>query len=185
MSIFVRQVQMPKWNCVLSSETDFTSLSNNGFHDISSDPITKDMGTTNGTLSVWQVNDTSKKSIGEIALALIVGQSHVNRMDLMWFCLDPNENSEIHLRKTFGQSKLSDMNSYHHDIVDLSYKNILPVVSLFATALYKEQYVNFLKDEVMELLLSAIKSERIRKEDLPSGIQKDLEKYNNRGSNKQ
>ena len=182
MSIFVRQVQMPKWSCVLDGGADFASLSKNGFCDISSDPITKDMGTTNGTLSIWQVPDVSKKSIGEIALALVVGQLHINRMDLMWFSIDPNEYSEIIIKKTLGKSKLLDMNPYHHDIINLSYKNILPVVSLFATALHKEQYINFLKDEVMELLLSAIKSQRIREQDLSSGIHEDMEKYNKRNS---
>ena len=179
MSIFVRQVQMPKWNCVFVND-NFVNLEEGKFYSISSDPITKDMGTTDGTLSVWEVSDTSKKTIGEIALALMVGQSHLNRMDMMWFYLDISSKSSINVKHTLGKSKLEDMNSYHHDIINLNYTNILPVVALFATALHNKQYVNFLKDEMTELLLSAIKSGRIRKEDLPSGIQRDIEKYNNR-----
>jgi len=179
MSIFVRQVQMPKWSCVFVND-NFLNLEKDKFCSISSDPITKDMGTTDGTLSVWEVSDVSKKSIGDIALALIVGQAHLNRMDMMWFCLDISGESPINVKNTLGRSKLKDMNSYHHDIVDLNYTNILPVVALFATALHNNQYVNFLKDEMTELLLSAINAERIRKEDLPAGIQKDIEKYNRR-----
>jgi hypothetical protein len=161
MSILVRKITRSKWQELPKD------------NDVNADAITLCCRTSSNTLSVWQVNTEVDADVDLAVLAMVAGQDHLDKMDLV---LIPESEivGKIAIVKTPGLTPVKSLVNTHRDLSNLTYKTLGFVKDCIAQRLQTSATRRYTASQLKKLLLKGIDGGLISKSDLNEKLQKQL-----------
>lgn len=169
MCLLVRKIEQAKWR-----PQEKTRVAN-----IPSDAITSCMRTTANALSVWEVPlDDEEKMINEGVLALVSGPRQTNLESIDIVLLDPKElkKKRLELIQKDEPTFVKDFAKAHWNISHLTYKKLGVMAKVIIKKIHKEKVVRKTRTELTDIVIEAIKQERLKLDCLNEKIQETVRK---------
>lgn len=138
--------------------------------DITTDSITKDLKTTNNTLSFWKISDI--KDIGQVVLAWITSRDKITDAYVTWLDDDFSVKKEIECVEVDGETLVEDLKNWHRDLANLNFWKIGYISLGIIEQVEKNNYLLFEEGDVEQLVYDAVCANRISIEVLPKKIKK-------------
>ncbi len=162
MALLVRKVDKGKWfqNRITEGE------------EPSADAITLCMKTSKNTLSVWRIE--SDADLPEAALAQVAAGAHLETMDFAVIEETAFVDAGLQFQATPGTTRVEDLVECHRDVVQLTYGSLGQMARLIIDCFKAKKVERFKRQELRDLLVSAIAKDRLVREDLPETIRKKL-----------
>ena len=130
--------------------------------EIGADAITADLRTRGNTLSFWICQTPETSELQEVVLAFAAGWKRPDKLDLVWIERELIESSGIRLDATKGNTRVVDLQNQHVDATHLDLWRLGKLAEHVAEAIrMKVQWRRFTKNEVVETLMSAVRSNRL------------------------
>ena len=160
--ILVRKISHAKWKL----SPDFPP------EEIRADAITADLRSTENALSFWKCETES--DLDGPALAIAATMDRVDKMDLAW--LPPEILAELDLAhaNTAGKTPVANWVNRHISISELDYVRLGTVAHQISAAVKRQQFQRFVKQEIADLLLAAVRDGLVQVPDLDKKLQKEL-----------
>ena len=165
-TLLVRMISFSKWR-------QCTENPNFKAEDLCADTVTSDLRTRNNTLSNWII--TNINNMDDAVLVLASERQRLEKLDLLWYEYEENKLKFV-TRSTPSQTIIEDMRDKHVDIVNLNYGKLRNVIICFIEAITENHYKTFSKKEVKNILLNAIKDNRLDINKLYPKVKEELQK---------
>lgn len=133
--------------------------------DVKCDVIKNEFKTTGNCLSTYCIE--SLDNIQDAILAIALTADHFEKFDIIVLEEDQCSKFAINHKKTSPgcEVPINNLNSEHHDIIDLTYGKIEDVLASYRETANKEDYNNWIKrcnrGMLNTLVLDAFKTERL------------------------
>ena len=163
MPLLVRKINLTSWaldSNVLEVE------------EMSADSITS-LQTTANKLSTWEIESEDK--VGEVVLALTSGFKSPATVHVTWVDKQLVFDEGFEVADDKGNSKVNDLNHCHRNIINLNYRLIGRLASLFAESLRNNQFKTFSRIDVLDILISAIKKDRLERKKLSEDLLRQID----------
>lgn len=141
--------------------------------DIYADAFTSCLRTSGNTLSTWFVSDLTKLS--EVVLALSTSLDKISRIQLIYFHKSEVLKS-LSLNETLGATPVEDLKKNHLDIADLNIGKLKNVSQIYLDSIKNEKVEIFTKNEVKDIIKTAISNKRLEVKHIPLIRNKDINK---------
>lgn len=141
-------------------------------NNLGANTITQELRTKDNTLSLWAVDNPE-----DVVLAMVSNASRID--DMCTLKIDDHilSNSNLEVINESGHSRIEDLNEFHYNIKNLTYKKLADVSAVIIEALKNEENLEiFTKNDIIKILRKAITSERLALKSLPKKIKEELEK---------
>lgn len=159
MSILVRKINKAKWLQIDLSESD----------DVSADALTNCLKTNDNSLSVWEIE--SEEKINEAILAIASAGHHLESIDIIKLDKDYLASQNVEIKSSVGITKVEDLKDSHRDLANLTLSKMCIISSHIVAKFNKnDKEIRITKKTIKDLLLKAIKDERLDKSDLNDSI---------------
>lgn len=134
MTIYVRKISKAKWPSeeeILAKEFDAEIIPS-----VRADALTSCLKTSQNTLSVWAVENSTDEEIEKAILALITNAKleRLNRIQVVYFSKEEVLSLGLPLEASDGDTVIESLSKLHNDLVDLNYEK-LGKVSLLSHSL--------------------------------------------------
>lgn len=131
MSLLLRKISRSKWQPNMQLQPA----------EFSADAITGCTRTSENTLSVWvgETQDFQSEEVEKLVVALASAMPQPATIDLVWLNSEWLGGRGIEIVESEGDSRLSNYNSYHRDLANLTHEKL---------SLVGEHIVNQLKEAV-------------------------------------
>lgn len=143
--------------------------------EISADAITADLRTRDNALSLWQCESPSQEESEDAVLALAASGDRIDKMDLVWLTSDVLQADSQQYDQTDGGTQVADLAERHFDVKRLDYVRLGKIAGRVVEAIEQDQYCRFNKSSVKNLLLSAVRKNRVGLDSLKDKVKKELE----------
>ena len=166
MTNYIRVINPAYWpdEDEINNEIDINNLGAN--------TITQELRTKDNTLSLWAVEDPQ-----DVVLAMISNASRID--DMCTLKIDDHilSNSNLEVVNESANSRIKDLNDFHYNIKNLTYKKLADVSKVIIEALKKEENLEiFTKNDIIIILKNAITNGRLTMKSLPKSIRQEIEK---------
>lgn len=148
MSYYVRRVKRTVWP---EENTDLKVALDN-FDDMLADPLTDCTRTSNGTLSLWSINEKEDDKNAIIALITAPDQKTISGMEIIYITENHLEEYSLNVNKTNGRTSVNELVPTHYDIVGVNYKKLQDVGKLILSILMTEGSKKIGRSDVIEIL---------------------------------
>jgi hypothetical protein len=116
-----------------------------------------DIKTTDNALSMWFIED-DRSNLERVIAALAANQDYPANIDYALINLSDIAGNGFKLEKTKGETADIQVNSWHHDIVELSAGRLLQLAQVFQSAAEKQRVP---KPDVHQFLLRGINQKHL------------------------
>jgi hypothetical protein len=167
MSYLVRKITRAKWEPEDELSPD----------EIPADAVTSDLRTSSNALSFWQLERPSNyDEVCRIALALATAAERIDRMDLTW--IDENKISAqgISMKPSDGRTPVESLRGNHVDVTKLDLGRLSRIATWIAEALTQNQHKRFTKNELIRIIIKAVREGRVSINDLEPKVKEEIEK---------
>ncbi|HCJ6435183.1 TPA: hypothetical protein NU686_003622, partial [Acinetobacter baumannii] len=131
MSYYVRRVKRTVW----PEEVSDLEAALNDFDNIIADPLTDCTRTSDGTLSLWEINTKEDRNKAIISLITAPEQKTISSMEIIYITPENLSDYSLSLNKTDGRTTVTEFVSTHYDIVGINYKKLKDVGKLILSIL--------------------------------------------------
>ncbi len=147
-----------------------------GKEDISADAVTRDLQTTNDSLSFWSLEDPgNEEELREVVLALSSSSKHLESFDLVWFPERAVIREKILIRETKGEIPVEDLRGKHRDVVELGLEKLGVLARLVNRAILEAKTVRrFRASEIKLILKRAIDAGRLSPDSISESLKKKI-----------
>ena len=167
MTYLARAISRAKW----SSENNAAN------REIGADAVTRDLRTSNNTLSFWECGSGAIEDVEEAALAIAATRERLDKLDIVWLAAgDMEENDGQNLEKTKGNTPVADLVERHVDVCQLDYVRLGKVAQRIATAVVNKRLRRLTRSKIKDLLVKAVQQKRISRDQLSPGLQEEVQK---------
>lgn len=141
---------------------------------VCADGVTYCLRTSGNTLSFWVANDLDEKAVKDIVLAFVANGDKIEKQEIVLINESFFKENGLEILDTDGNTKVDDLIKSHKDIISLNLRK-LEIISNEILAQVKalsqvpDEHLNefltirmFDKNEVKEILLEAIKENRLK-----------------------
>lgn len=158
MTFFVRKISKAKWPS--EEEIAETPLDTDIIPSVRADALTTCLKTSQNTLSVWAVENSSDEEIEKAILALITNAKleRLNRIQVVYFSKEDVINLGLPLEETDGDTVIESLSKLHNDLIDLNYEKLGKVSQLIISSLRTESVKTYNERKLKEILLKAIEN---------------------------
>lgn len=160
MPLIARKINRAKWG-----EAEVDTLD-----ELWSDPITSCLRTSNNTLSVWSIDDSSE--LNEAVLAIVTGFRHLDSIDVVLIDIDDIEREGINYEQTEGLTPVDELKQSHIDIIDLNYSRLGLFAKLVQKNIHEDNCFRLTKGDLRKVISQAIQDGRLKIEDLNKHVAK-------------
>ena len=162
MALLVRKIQKSKWlqNDILNGEP------------VSGDAITNCLKTKNNTISTWKI--MSEDEIEQAVLAIVSAHHHIDTIDVVILDKEDME-KKFNLKREPGNTPVKDLVDRHIDISGINYNNLGELAQAIVDKFKENRVFRFTRKQIKDLLIIAVKSERLSLKDLHENIKAKLE----------
>ena len=175
MEYVVRKISRAKWDLKSGLSEDF----------ISADAVTSDLRTSNNCLSLWFCNDPNENiELSNVVLALVATseRDRIDRIDIAWIHSGDLSECDIPQKLSPGKTLVEDMIHKHVDVIDLDLTKLCILAKIFARSIREhKRFKRYTKKEVCSLLSEAVKSGRLKLDELKNKVQSELKPYLDNG----
>ncbi len=162
MSFFVRKIERAKWVRRKSDAVD----------DTPADAITSCLRTSSNTLSVWRID--SEEQLPNAIVAIVSAGDSIETMDFVIFSGQELNALGLAVSGSPGGTSVKDMVDAHFDIVDLTYATLGKVAGIVLGIVREERVARRTKSQLHALIMDAVESKRITREDLKERLREKL-----------
>ena len=141
---------------------------------IPADAVTVDLRTQRNSLSFWKCGDGTTSELEGPVLALASVMERIDKIDLVWVPQEELVAADQKLRSTKGRTLVADMVDQHADVYDLDYGRLGEIASCVVKAIAEDRYRRFKIQDVRYLLVTAVRSGRVKLDELASGVQEQI-----------
>lgn len=141
---------------------------------IPADAITVDLRTRQNKLSLWQCEPTNDSDIKDIALALASKNTYTSKIDIAWISEADLESDDQIIQHTIGDIPVQDLAGKHIDLCEINYKRLGRIADRLRIAITSGSYRRFRESEVISILKSAIRHNRLDLISLDENLRKKL-----------
>ena len=159
MSLLVRKIEAAKWRRTSSHDVA----------DVPADAITGCTRTSGNRLSVWRIEQ--QEDLGGAVLAMAAMGSQIETMDFVVLKEADLVSHELKLAQSPSTTPVTDFVDRHFDIVDLTYASLGRVATVILALVRANQVARFTKAQLRELLLQAVKDNRVDRDALNEKLQ--------------
>lgn len=132
-----------------------------------------DLGAPDNILSFWRA-DRVPDDIKEIVVAIAAKRENLQHVDLALVDEDDVTRAGIKLDETEGDTPYAAARLLHRLVVELSADDVLAMAKLIEA---KNDYPRYTKREVRDLMLAAVRQQRLALRELEDNVQEDLTKH--------
>ncbi len=164
MPLLIRKIERAKWK-----PDEKLKVAN-----VPSDAITGSLRTQNNTLSVWQFNyEEEEKIINEGVLALVTGPQvkDIDSFDIVLLDYNELQKKELEITREDGKTHVEDLVHAHRNISNLTYTKLGTIAEIILNELYENRVKRVVKPEIIDIIIGAIKQNRIDFKNLYEKIQ--------------
>lgn len=168
MNMLARKISRAKWE-------RSNQLAEN---EIRADAVTRCLTTSDDTLSWWRCND-DEESVAQVALAVASapGKSTFDKIDLVVLPKAIFDDAGVASESTDGETPVKDLRSRHVDLIRLDLERLAKVARILGSRIRsRDRVVRFTKAELVTLVNTAIRDERLDPDDLSEGLREQLAK---------
>ena len=166
MEYLARKISRAKWEIKPSMGQD----------EISADAITGCLRTQDNALSFWQCN-LNEEDVTEVVLALVTSMQRIDAMQIVLLHRNELEADIFTLKSTPGNTPIDDLHSRHRDVVNLDMKRLCALAEKIATKVRGDSdCYQFTRVKVREILHQAVKTGRVRIDQLQDKVQGEIRK---------
>lgn len=156
MTIYVRKISKAKWPSeeeILAKEFDAEIIPS-----VRADALTSCLKTSQNTLSVWAVENSTDEEIEKAILALITNTKleRLNRIQVVYFSKEEVLSLGLPLEASDGDTVIESLSKLHNDLVDLNYEKLGKVSQLIISSLRSESVKTYNEKKLKTMLLKAI-----------------------------
>lgn len=156
MTIYVRKISKAKWPSeeeILAKEFDAEIIPS-----VRADALTSCLKTSQNTLSVWAVENSTDEEIEKAILALITNAKleRLNRIQVVYFSKEEVLSLGLPLEASDGDTVIESLSKLHNDLVDLNYEKLGKVSQLIISSLRLESVKTYNEKKLKTMLLKAI-----------------------------
>lgn len=156
MTIYVRKISKAKWPSeeeILAKEFDAEIIPS-----VRADALTSCLKTSQNTLSVWAVENSTDEEIEKAILALITNAKleRLNRIQVVYFSKEEVLSLGLPLEASDGDTVIESLSKLHNDLVDLNYEKLGKVSQLIISSLRSESVKTYNEKKLKTMLLKAI-----------------------------
>ncbi|MDC5054800.1 hypothetical protein OHW28_17675 [Acinetobacter baumannii] len=174
MTIFVRKISKAKWPSeeeIAAKESDLDIIPS-----VRADALTTCLKTSQNTLSVWAVENSTDEEIEKAILALITNAKleRLNRIQVVYFSKEDVISLGLPLEATDGDTVIDSLSKLHNDLIDLNYEKLGKVSQLIISSLRSENLKTYNENKLKNILLKAIKEEIVDQKLLHPSLQDKL-----------
>ena len=160
MSLIVRKINRAKWN-----EGELRS-----HVDVPGDAVTSCLKTVTNALSVWRIDDASE--LDDVVLAIAAEGDHLESIDVAVMSEQSAIMSGLILASNPGKTPVMRMIHSHRDIQNLDYPSLGKVAQLIVEAFSQKSVRRYTKNQLRDIIDSAISKGDILVNDLKPSIQR-------------
>ena len=150
--------------------------------DVIADVI-EEFNIKNGSLSVWEIFDTSRDELSKAVLAIAICFKQLADMDFLLIDKDYMNINSLMLKNEPSEHGLSqELERRHYNITDLTIKDIKNCVSAIKNVLDNDNLddphyiVRYCSEDIFKLISEAYQNKTIKKEDIDSQLFNHLKK---------
>lgn len=156
MTIFVRKISKAKWPS--EEEIAEKALDSEIIPSVRADALTTCLKTSQNTLSVWAVENSTDEEIEKATLALITNAKleRLNRIQVVYFSKEDVIRLGLPLEATDGDTVIESLSKLHNDLIDLNYEKLGKVSELIISSLRSESVRTYNEKALKTMLLKAI-----------------------------
>ena len=142
--------------------------------EIPADAITGDMRTKDNALSFWECGDGAEAEVEEVALVLAAASERIDKIDIVWLSDDELRADGHSLNHTKGRTPVKELIERHVDVARLDYGRLGKVASRVVNAIEQKHFRRLAKDRVKNLLVVAVKENRVELADLEERVRTEI-----------
>jgi hypothetical protein len=145
--------------------------------EISSDAVTRDLGTLNNELSFWSCSSADDSELHETVLAMAANGDRLDRMDVVWLERADVERASVSIQPSphNANTPVETIKNKHVDFAKLDLVRLGRVAVLMRDAIVGNGCKRFAKDDVLKVLVEAVRDGRLKLEQLKDGLRKKVE----------
>lgn len=165
MPNYIRVINRPYW----PSEEKI----NNGIdiQKLEARTITQDLRTKDNTLSIWCIDNPE-----DAVLAMVLNANKIEDMFTLKIDEELLINNNLEFKNETGSTQLTDINQFHYNIKNITYKSLADVSKVIIEALKNDDNLNsYSQKDIIEMINKALEDGRIKK--VNKKLQEYLEKY--------
>ena len=141
-------------------------------NDVSADAITNCLRTTKNTLSVWNI--ASEDDVDKAVLAIISSQDHIETIDVVILNTEKIKEYEINIIASSGNTPIEEYKNLHRDLSELTFSKLGKIKDHIVERIRNDKIKRYTKGQLKKMLLEAIKSGKLKLDDLNDSIQNKL-----------
>lgn len=142
--------------------------------EIAADAVTGDLRTKGNTLSFWRCHSAMNSDLEDAALAIAATWDRLDKLDLVWLATCDIQVAKLTLKETAGKTPVTDLIKRHVDLCKLDYVRLGKVAQMVAIAIGDKQHRRFTKASVRDLLVQAVREERLSLDKLSEGLRDEI-----------
>lgn len=132
--------------------------------------ITQDLKTKDNTLSLWYVSNEDDAVLAIVSCAQKIEDIHTLKIND-----DIIENSGLEIENKLGKTIVEDLNEFHFNIKNLTYKKLADVSNIIIESLKNEKnFKSYTRDDIIRILRKAIEEGRIKEKSLAPRIREQI-----------
>jgi len=158
----IRKINKAKWFQINIFDDD----------DVSADAITNCLKTTRNTLSVWNIE--SEDDVDKAVLAIVSSQDHIETIDVVVLNAEKIEEYEINIIASSGNTPIEEYRNLHRDLAELTFSKLGKIKDHIVERIRNDKIKRYTKGKLKKMLLEAIKSGKLKLDDLNDSIQNKL-----------
>jgi hypothetical protein len=144
--------------------------------EVPADTVTKDLRTSDNTLSFWAADDGATEPWQNAALAMGAASDRLDSVDITWIGRNDLAEDGIHLVDSNGDTPVTDLRARHVDAAHLDGFRLARVARLVALAVRggEPRVRRITKSELATMLAEAVSNSRLRLEDLNEAVRPEV-----------
>jgi len=145
--------------------------------EISSDAVTRDLPTLNNELSFWSCSSAEDSELHETVLAVAANGDRLDRMDVVWLERADVETAAVTVRPSpqHANTPVETIKNRHVDFARLDLVRLGKIATLMRDAVVGRGCKRFAKDEVLKVLVKAVRDGRLKLEQLKTDLRSKVE----------
>ncbi len=144
--------------------------------EIAADAVTADLRTRDNSLSFWRCSTETTDDLEKAALAIAAARDRVDKIEIVWLAEDELLDTGQYLKNTDGQTPVLELTRLHVDVCRLDYVRLGKVAHHIINAIEKKRYRRLSRRCVTDLLVAAVRQERVEISRLQKGVQAVVQK---------
>ncbi|MFO7179763.1 MAG: hypothetical protein DIU78_013780 [Pseudomonadota bacterium] len=135
------------------------------------------MGTQNNELSFWSCGCADESELREAVLALAANGDRLDKMDLVWLARVDVEKAAVAINPSpdHANTPVEAEKKRHVDFTRLDLERLSRIARLMRDAIASDNWKRFGKNDVLNVLVKAVREGRLKTEQLKDGLRKKVE----------